>query len=312
MRDLPSVDRVLRELGDAGLPRPVVTAVVRRAVAAERRRRTDGAAGGDVVAAARAAVDDLRRARLGPVVNGTGILIHTNLGRSPLAAAAVDAVAAAAAGYTNLEIDLTTGARGGRAAYLEAALAVLCAAEAATVVNNCAAGLVLALHALVTADRPEVIVSRGQLVQIGGGFRVPDILAAAGAVLREVGTTNRTTAADYDAAVGPRTAMLLAVHRGNFYMAGFVADPTTAELAAVARRHGVPFMVDLGTGAVFDVQAGCGRRRRPRRTADEDPCRPSGSRRRPSWSATGPTSSASAATSCWAARRRACWPGGRT
>ena len=152
LRDLPSVDRILRELGEAGLPRPVVTGVVRRAVAAERRARSDGGTGGDVIAAARAAVDDLRRARLGPVINGTGILIHTNLGRSPLAAAAVDAVAAAAAGYTNLEIDLTTGARGGRAAYLDTALAVLCASEAATVVNNCAAGLVLALHAIVTAE----------------------------------------------------------------------------------------------------------------------------------------------------------------
>ena len=255
LRDIPSVDRVLRDLGNAGLPRPVVVAVVRRAVAAERRRITDGAPGGDVVAAVRSAVDDLRRARLGPVVNGTGILIHTNLGRSPLAAAAVEAVTAAAAGYTNLEMDLATGARGGRAAYLEQLLAVLCGAEAATVVNNCAAGLVLALRTLVTPDKPEVIVSRGELVQIGGGFRVPDILAASGAVLREVGTTNRTTAADYAAAIGPRTAMLLSVHRGNFYMAGFVADPTTAELSAVAKRHGIPFMVDLGTGAVFDVQA---------------------------------------------------------
>ena len=254
-RDIPSVDRILRKLADVGLPRPVVTAAVRRAVADERRRRTDGAAPGDVIVAARAAVDDLRRARLGPVVNGTGILIHTNLGRSPLAPAAVRAVADAAAGYTNLEIDLTTGARGRRAAYLEQAMAVLCEAEAATVANNCAAALVLALKTLVTADRAEVVVSRGQLVQIGGGFRVPDVLAASGAVLREVGTTNRTTAADYAAAVGPRTAMLLSVHRGNFYMAGFVADPTAAELSAVAKQHDVPFVVDLGTGAVFDVRA---------------------------------------------------------
>ena len=253
-RDLPSVDRLLRDAGDVGLPRPVVVAVVRRAVADERRRRADGHVG-DVRATVRTALDDLRRGRLGPVVNGTGILIHTNLGRSPLAAAAVDAVVAAAAGYTNLEIDLTTGERGGRAAYAEQALAVLCGAEAATVVNNCAAGLVLALRTIVTADKPEVIVSRGELVQIGGGFRVPDILAASGAVLREVGTTNRTTAADYAAAVGPRTAMVLSVHRGNFYMAGFVADPTTAELATVARTAGVPFVADLGTGAVYDVAA---------------------------------------------------------
>ncbi len=251
-RDIPSVDRVLRELGDVGLPRPVVVAGVRRVVAEERRRRTDGTAG-DVMAAARVAVGDLLRARLRPVINGTGILIHTNLGRSPLAPSAVEAVTAAA-GYSNLEIDLTTGTRGGRAPYLEQALAVLCAAEAATVVNNCAAALVLALKSLVTPDRPEVVISRGQLVQIGGGFRVPDVLLSSGATLREVGTTNRTTAADYASAVGPRTALLLSVHRGNFYMAGFVADPSPAELSAVARQTGVPFMVDLGTGAVFDVQ----------------------------------------------------------
>ena len=254
LRDIPSVDRVLRELGDVGLPRPVVTAVVRRTIAAERGQRTHGGDGSDVVATARAAVDDLRRTRLTPVINGTGILIHTNLGRSPLASPVVDAVVAAAAGYSNLEIDLTTGARGGRAAYLDQALAVLCGAAAATVVNNCAAALVLTLRSLVTPDKPEVIVSRGQLVQIGGGFRVPDVLAASGAVLREVGTTNRTTAADYAAAIGARTAMLLAVHRGNFYMAGFVADPTPAELSTIAKQHGIPFMVDLGTGAVFDVQ----------------------------------------------------------
>jgi L-seryl-tRNA(Ser) seleniumtransferase len=253
-RDIPSVDRLVRQLGDVALARPVVTAVVRRVVADERRRRGDGESGADVTAACRVAVDDLSRARLTPVINGTGILIHTNLGRSPLAAAAVDAVTVAAAGYTNLEIDLTTGERGGRAAYVEAALAVLCGAASATVANNCAAALVLALRAVVTQDRPEVVVSRGQLVQIGGGFRVPDILAASGATLREVGTTNRTTAADYAAATGPRTAMLLAVHRGNFYMAGFVADPTVVELSAVARQHEVPFMVDLGTGAVYDVQ----------------------------------------------------------
>jgi L-seryl-tRNA(Ser) seleniumtransferase len=255
LREIPSVDRILRDLGDVGLPRPLVTAVVRQTIAAERQRRAEGAAGTDVTAAARSAVDDLRLARLGPVINGTGILIHTNLGRSPLAPAAITAIATAAAGYTNLEIDLATGDRGGRAAYVERAMAALCGAEAAAVANNCAAALVLALRTLVTPNRPEVIVSRGELVQIGGGFRVPEILAASGAVLREVGTTNRTTAGDFAAAVGPRTALLLSVHRGNFYMAGFVADPTVAELSAVAKEAGVPFLVDLGTGAVFDVHA---------------------------------------------------------
>ena len=256
LRDLPSVDRLLREVPAAGLPRAIVADVVRRAIDAERLRRQAGEPPADVAAAVRTTLADLATARLRPVINATGILIHTNLGRSPMAPSAVDAVATVAAGYTNLEIDLATGARGGRAAYVERAAAVLCGAEAATVVNNCAAGLVLALHTLVTPERPEVIVSRGELVQIGGGFRVPEILATAGAVLREVGTTNRTTAADFAAVVGPRTALLLSVHRGNFYMAGFVADPTpTASCRPVARQAGVPYMVDLGTGAVFDVAA---------------------------------------------------------
>ncbi len=252
-RELPSVDRLVRSLADVDLPRAIVVATVRAGLAAERARRTAGEPPADVAADVGRAIAAVRQSRLRSVVNGTGVVLHTNLGRSPLAPAAVAAVAAAAAGYTNLELDLTTGARGGRAAYVERALALLCAAEAATVVNNCAAGLVLVLRGLIAPDRAEVIVSRGELVQIGGGFRIPDILATSGATLREVGTTNRTTAADYAAAVSPRTAMVLKVHRGNFYMAGFVAEPKPGELATVARAAGVPLVVDLGSGAAYDV-----------------------------------------------------------
>src|SRR5205823_6540692 len=184
----------------------------------------------------RSALDDLRRSRIQPVINGTGILIHTNFGRSPLGPAVIDALAEIAANYNNLEYDLTGGTRGGRAAYLEHNLAVLCEAEAATVVNNCAAALVLILrHFASKPPRTHVVISRGELVQIGGGFRIPEILEASGATLREIGTTNKTTIEDYRAAIDEHTALVLKVHQSNFYMGGFVDSPATEAIAAVAR-----------------------------------------------------------------------------
>lgn len=204
--------------------------------------------------AIRAAVDALLRRRIRPVINATGIIVHTNLGRSPLGAPAVRAIADVAAAYCTLEYELDSGSRGGRAAYLEHNLAILCGAEAATAVNNCAAALVLALrHFTAQPPRTQVIVSRGELVQIGGGFRVPEVLEASGATLREVGTTNQTTADDYRRAIGPTTAAVLRVHRSNFYMDGFVSSPTTAELAAITRAAGLPLIEDLGSGAIFDT-----------------------------------------------------------
>jgi L-seryl-tRNA(Ser) seleniumtransferase len=259
MRALPAVHRVLKALADVALPQPLVLDVVRRHLDALRAAAVNDA-GAEIppepviIADIRAALARLGRSRLRPVINATGIIVHTNLGRSPLGAAAVQALVEAAADYTNLEYDVAAGARGARAAYLEQCLALLCGASAATVVNNCAAALLLILrHFASRRPRTHVVISRGELVQIGGGFRVPEILQASGAKLREVGTTNRTTADDYRSAIDDRTAMILKVHRSNFYMDGFVESPTTAELAALAREAGIPLVEDLGSGATFDT-----------------------------------------------------------
>ena len=254
LRSIPSVDRLVRELGETDVPRPAVVAVVRRELAGIRESRAEMTLE-QVVARVRGALETLRRARIQPVINGTGIIIHTNLGRSPLGPAVIQTLAEVGANYNNLEYDLTGGERGGRAAYLESNLALLCGAEAATVVNNCAAALVLTLRHFAKGPRPEVVISRGELVQIGGGFRVPEILEASGATLREVGATNKTTLDDYSRAIGDRTAMVLKVHRSNFFMGGFVESPTTEQIAEVARAKGVPFVEDLGTGATFDTAA---------------------------------------------------------
>ena len=183
----------------------------------------------------RGALRDLRSSRIRPLINGTGILIHTNFGRSPLSERVIESLSLIGANYNNLEYGLAGGKRGGRAAYLEQSLAVLCAAEAATVVNNNAAALVLILLPFLRCRRlgdansahrkNEVIISRGELVQIGGGFRIPDILETSGARLREVGTTNKTTLRDYARAIGRDTALILKVHRSNFFMDGFVESP---------------------------------------------------------------------------------------
>jgi L-seryl-tRNA(Ser) seleniumtransferase len=180
------------------------------------------------------------------VINATGVIIHTNLGRAPLARAAAERVARLATGYTNLEYDVDRGERGQRDVHAERLLCRLTGAEAAMVVNNNAAATLLVLAA--TAAGREVIISRGELVEIGGGFRVPDVLAQSGAVLREVGTTNRTRAADYAAAIGDRTALILRVHPSNFRIEGFTARPSVAELVDLGRRFNIPVAEDLGSG----------------------------------------------------------------
>ena len=258
LRAIPSVERLLQSLGPLDVPRPVAAAVVRRELVALRTgAKTAPVPDFDaVLARVRAAVDRLRAARLQPVINGTGILIHTNLGRAPLSDAALEAVAALGADYNNLEYDLAAGERGrSRAGYLEHNLALLCGTQAAAVVNNCAAALVLMLRYFVRREeRKEVVISRGELVQIGGGFRVPEILEASGARLREVGTTNRTTLADYEGVLGPQTALVLRVHRSNFYLGGFEESPDPAALAALARRKRVPLAEDLGSGAMVPTE----------------------------------------------------------
>ncbi|SVA60367.1 uncharacterized protein METZ01_LOCUS113221, partial [marine metagenome] len=227
---------------DCPLPRPLVVGVIRAEL--QLLRKAGSIPGYDeIIGVIRQRLDDLALSRLQSVINGTGVVVHTNLGRSPM-------IPVPAAGCINLEIDLVTGRRGGRAAYLERCLAELCGADAAMVVNNCAAALVLNLRHF-TAEKTEVIVSRGELVQIGGGFRLSEILESSGAKLREIGATNHTTLDDYARAIGPQTGLLLKVHRSNFFMEGFVAAPQRRELAALARKKRVPFVEDLGSGVLL-------------------------------------------------------------
>ena len=231
---IPGVDTLLDALDDIDCPRLLLLAIIREHLSLLRKAKSIPSFE-QIVGDIRDRVAAFLRAQLQPVINATGVIIHTNLGRAPMSAEAIAAAAAVGGGYSNLEFDLDSGKRGGRSAGIKRKLALLCGAESATVVNNNAAALVLILKHFCTAARPEVIVSRGELVQIGGGFRIPDILESSGAVLREVGTTNRTGVADYEAVIGEQTAMILKVHRSNFFMDGFVASPATEELAAIAK-----------------------------------------------------------------------------
>jgi L-seryl-tRNA(Ser) seleniumtransferase len=257
LRAIPSVDRVLQALGDTGLPRPIVLDIVRRELQALRSQKAIPALE-PLVARIGAVVRDVRAARIQPVINGTGILVHTNFGRAPLGADVIAAVSRIASNYSNLEYSLTGGARGGRAAYLEHGLAVLCGAEAATVVNNNAAALVLMLRHFCKGAVNEVVISRGELIQIGGGFRIPDVLESSGAKLREIGTTNQTSLKDYSRAITPQTALILKVHRSNFFMDGFVKSPLTEDIAALAKKtkkRRLVFVEDLGSGAMFETES---------------------------------------------------------
>jgi len=194
------------------------------------------------------------RGSLRPAINATGVIIHTNLGRAPIADAAIERVTAIARGYTNLEYDLSKGSRGSRSAHAEPLITAITGAEAAIVVNNNAAATMLILSAL--AQGREVVISRGELVEIGGGFRVPDVMRQSGAVLREVGTTNRTRVSDYTAAVSPATAMFLRVHPSNFRIEGFTERPALGELVDAGRAMNIPVVEDIGSGCLVDDLAG--------------------------------------------------------
>jgi L-seryl-tRNA(Ser) seleniumtransferase len=243
LRDLPSVDELAREAGD-----PLAVDAARTVIDRAREEIQAGVDPGDLTARLREELADTRQPRLQGVLNATGVVVHTNLGRAPLAAEAIERVLEVARGYSNLEYDLTEGVRGSRQDHVVRTLRRLTGAEAALVVNNNAAAVLLALAAL--ADGREVIVSRGELIEIGDGFRIPDVLARSGARLVEVGTTNRTRAADYERAIGPETALLLRVHQSNFRVVGFEERPRIEEVAAVARLHTLPLVDDLGSGHV--------------------------------------------------------------
>ena len=253
---IPSIDMLRQRAGVRALEArygPEATVNALRAAAAAVRQSiargesTSGTAIGDRIETdAAAALADAFRPSLVPVINATGVIIHTNLGRAPLSRSALDRVADVASGYSSLEYDLGRGGRGRRDVHAEALLCRLTGAEAAVVVNNNAAATLLVLAALAAGR--EVIVSRGELVEIGGGFRVPDVMAQSGATLREVGTTNKTRASDYAAAIGGRTALILRVHPSNFRIEGFTERPALAELVAIGRKSGVPVAEDLGSG----------------------------------------------------------------
>jgi L-seryl-tRNA(Ser) seleniumtransferase len=254
-RALPSVGALLERPPVPALldsaPRTLVVDAVRATVAEARVSATvprDDDAWATAIAERLA---ELSRPSLRRVINATGIVLHTNLGRAPLAEAAIEAIAAIAGGYSNLELDLERGTRGSRYVHCASLLRELTGAEDALVVNNCAAALVLALNTL--ADGREALLSRGELVEIGGSFRVHDIMAKSGARLREVGATNRTHLADYERAIGPDTGVLLKVHRSNFALHGFVAEATVRELAPLAASRALPILHDLGSGLLVPL-----------------------------------------------------------
>jgi L-seryl-tRNA(Ser) seleniumtransferase len=266
-RKLPSVDELLREPAVNALAerhgRAVVVEAAREALEETRREIAAGAEGLDArVATLPSAVErELERViepSLRAVINATGVILHTNLGRAPLPGAALEAIQRTAGGYSNLEFDLAEGSRGKRDAHVDRLFRRLLEGAGAgglstIVVNNNAAAVWLALNSLAAGG--EVIVSRGELVEIGGSFRIPDVMAQSNGILREVGTTNRTRIADYERAITDKTRLLLRVHRSNFEITGFTEQPALEELVALARARSIPLVEDLGSGALFDLKS---------------------------------------------------------
>jgi L-seryl-tRNA(Ser) seleniumtransferase len=250
---LPAVHALVEAAGQLSQAPPwAVTEAARRSIAARRQAILDGAATDPAIAAAEVAAlaDELARPALRRVINATGVVLHTNLGRAPLADAARAAIAEIAGGYSNLEYDLHRGERGSRHDHLRGVLRELTGAEDAIVANNNAAATVLGLAGLATER--EIIVSRGELIEIGGSFRLPEILKLSRGVLVEVGTTNKTHPQDYERAITERTGLLLKVHRSNFAMVGFTSEVSAEQLVALGRARGVRTMIDLGSGALVD------------------------------------------------------------
>lgn len=260
LRQLPAVNDILAapalHLWLQQQPRPLVVAAIRAELAEVREQWKNGCSGGSIPAAATLAERVVLRLQkqgqplLRRVINATGIILHTNLGRAPMAEEAARAAYEAARGYLNLELDLETGKRSSRQIPIREAVCRLTGAEAATVVNNNAAATVIALRALCSGK--EVIISRGQLIEIGGSFRIPDIMGVSGAILREVGTTNITRLADYENAIGPNTGGILQVHTSNYRVRGFTKSVPLADLVALGRKHNLPVIDDTGSGALID------------------------------------------------------------
>ena len=255
-RDLPSVSALLETRGVKTLllehPREVVVDAVRTTVEAARAAGGAQRSEDEWVRTIESALRDSIRPSLRRVINATGVVLHTNLGRAPLAEAAIRAIGHVAEGFSNLEYDIETGARGSRYSHCVGLLRQLTGAEDALVVNNCAAALVLSLNAL--AQRKEVLVSRGELVEIGGSFRIPDIMARSGSKLVEVGTTNRTHDDDYRRAITPKTGAIVKVHRSNFSIEGFTSEVSVERLAFIAGEHGLPVIHDLGSGLLLSLE----------------------------------------------------------
>lgn len=262
LRAIPAIDRLVaiaatrQEFAD--LPRAALVRILRQAADLLRRQLAEGQCGEDVSGAIIDSARDILRQEEAPslkrVVNATGVVLHTNLGRAPLCRRAQERVAAVMTGYSTLEYDVAAGSRGSRHSHVARRLCELTGAEAALVVNNNAAAVLLVLSALAAGR--EVIVSRGQLVEIGGSFRVPDVMKQSGTKLVEVGTTNKTHLYDYEQAMGPDTAAILKVHTSNYRIVGFTAQPDDADLVALARKHGIPVIEDLGSGTVLPVSLG--------------------------------------------------------
>ena len=259
LRNLPSVESVLSSRPIRSLAqeyrRDWVANLVRERIEEARgavRNGSPAPTAEEMASSVAEQIEFLGRVSPRPVINATGVLIHTNLGRTPLSMEAMEAMFQAAEGYTNLELDLRDGKRGSRQAHVQSLLRQLTGAEAAVVVNNNASAVLLGLSALSSGK--EVVVSRGEEVEIGGGFRIPDVLRQSGATLVEVGTTNRTYASDYEAAISENTAALLKVHTSNFRIDGFTHSASAEELVAIGRRHGIPVLHDVGSGCLLNTQ----------------------------------------------------------
>ena len=260
LRDFPSVELLLQDekLAKAvkSVPRPVASETIKQVIAVlkEELGRGETAVSIDrLYEEVRSEIFVHAQKQIRPVINATGIVVHTNLGRSPISKEMFDSIRDMVTGYSNVEFDLNGGSRGSRGEACEQYLSMMAGSEAATVVNNCAAALFLVLNTL--SNRKEVIISRGELVQIGGGFRIPDILRKSGAKLREVGSTNITTLEDYESAVSGKTGLILKVHQSNFAQAGFTKEVNIKRLATLARKSSVPIVNDLGSGVLVPTTA---------------------------------------------------------